>query len=54
VVLSEETKLKISLAKTGKPSNRMGYQHSPETIEKIRAKKIARDLLSKVKETENV
>jgi len=54
VTLSDETKLKVSQSKKGKPSNRVGYKHSQETIEKIRAKKIARDLIVKLKELENV
>ena len=33
---SEETKAKISAAKSGKESNRKGARHSPETIEKMR------------------
>ncbi|CAB4122548.1 HNHc domain containing protein [uncultured Caudovirales phage] len=34
---SEKTKLQISLNKAGKPSNRKGTVHSPESIEKMRA-----------------
>ena len=33
---SEETKAKISAKKSGKPSNRKGAKHSPESIEKMR------------------
>ena len=33
---TDETKLKMSIAKKGKPSPLIGYKHSPETIEKNR------------------
>jgi hypothetical protein len=32
----------------------VGYKHSEETIAKIKAQKIARDLFNKLKEYENV
>jgi len=53
-VLSEETKRKISNSLKGKTSPRKGAILSDETKQKIRAKKLTRDLLKKVKETENV
>ena len=38
---SEEYRLKLSLAKKGKPSHRKGKTHTPETIEKMRISKLA-------------
>lgn len=35
VKMSEETKRKISIAKTGKPGPRLGIRHTPESIEKM-------------------
>lgn len=44
---SEETKAKISAAKAGKPSNRKGAKHSPESIEKMRQAHLGQEAWNK-------
>jgi len=40
--MSQESRLKMSLAKKGKPSNRKGKKHTPNTIEKMRHAKLGK------------
>jgi hypothetical protein len=41
---SDETRLKLSLAKLGKPSHRKGTKHTPETLEKMRLAKLGKKM----------
>ena len=42
MAMSDEQKVKLSLAKIGKPSNAKGIKHTPESIEKMRIAKLGK------------